>query len=106
MLGTPKDVVTTSAPTLPVVTVVLPKQVRVPVMPAMTQSAVAIKDKTHAPQEMVKPQTQAPNSAPVSTVHKSATPIAPGTPVSYGTTSLVQMTFNRLCTHQHLSVHL
>jgi hypothetical protein len=82
MLGSPKDVVTTSAPTLPVVTVVLPKQVRVPVMPAMTQSAVTPKDKTHAPQEVVQPQTQAPISAPVVTVHKSATPIAPGTPVS------------------------
>ena len=92
MLGTLKDVVTTSAPTLPVVTVVFPKQVCVPVVPAMTQSAVATENKTHAPQEVVQPQTQASISAPVVTVRKSATPIAPGTPVSYGIASPAQMT--------------
>ena len=87
---TPKDAMHTSAPTHPVVTAVLPKQVRVPVVPTMTQSLVATKDIAQVPQ--VLPETQMPISAPVVTAHKSATPLVSGTPVSYGTTSPVQMT--------------
>jgi len=89
---TPKAVVTSPAPTLPGVTVVPHKQVRVPVAPAMTQSAVVTQDTNHVPLEVVQPLTQVPISAPVVTVQKSATPIAPGTPVSYGTASPAQMT--------------
>ena len=75
---TPKDVVITSALTLPMVTAVLPKQVRVPVVPAVTQSTVPHKDIAQAPPEGLQPRTQGPISAPVVTAHKSATPIEPG----------------------------
>ena len=87
---TAKDVVTTLAPNHSMVSAVLPKQVRVPVVPTMTQSLVATKDIAQVPQ--VLPETQTPISAPVVTAHKSATPLVSGTPVSYGTTSPVQMT--------------
>ena len=63
MLVTPKDVVITSAPIHPVVTDVLPKQVRIPVVSAMTHSTVATMDIAPAPQEVGQPQTQAPISA-------------------------------------------
>ena len=55
MLVTPKDVVTTSAPTLPVVTAVLPKQVRIPVVSDMSQPTVANNDIAQAPTEGLQP---------------------------------------------------
>ena len=53
---TPKDVVTTAAPNHPVVSAVLPKQIRIT---AKTQSTVVTKDIAQAPQEVVRPETQA-----------------------------------------------
>ena len=73
-----KEVATRAVPSHPVVATVLPKQVRITIVPSMTQSTAASKDIPKEPQEVVVPATPALISAPTVTVPKSQLQTLPG----------------------------
>jgi hypothetical protein len=76
------------SPANPLVVTVLPKQVRIPIVPSTVQLTVATKDIPSEPQE-VGPAVPASISAPAVTIPTTQPPHLPGTPTSYVTTSMV-----------------